>query len=133
MANNNNQNITNMADLYEPIMAFHPGETLQEKLAEMNMSVAEFAEKTSIPEIIIQSVIDCNASVSADMALAFEQETLIPADFWLNSQHHYDEYVLAKEAKSYRTRIIAWQQALNNILRNLRPIAPSGKVASILV
>jgi len=121
-----------MNDIFKPTIAFHPGRTLDEKLKEMNMSTVQFSKKTNIPEFIINNIIAGNTSVTADMALAFEKETLIPAHYWLNSQHNFDEYVLAKEAKSYHKRIVAWQKSINDFLKSLSA-TPSGKVASILV
>ena len=66
-----------------PQVRFHPGITLNEKLEEMEMSVKEFALRTSKPEKTIFAVIGGNSSVTPDMAVAFESVTKIPAHFWL--------------------------------------------------
>jgi addiction module HigA family antidote len=78
---------------FVPSVAFHPGETLSEKLKEMGMSVKEFAVKTSIPEKTILAIINGSSSITSDMAIAFEIVTRIPAHFWLNKQRSYDGYV----------------------------------------
>ena len=109
-----------MNKIFHPVVSFHPGRTLNAKLAEMNLSSADFAHRTDIPEFIIDSVIDGNTSVTADMALAFEQETKIPARFWLNTQHAYDEYVLNQQPSDYHQRILLLQKSFTN------------KVASVL-
>lgn len=91
--------------LYEPKMAFHPGDTLQEKLDEMQMSVAEFSKSTSIPTVVIEEVLKGDISVSAEMAIAFEQVTEIPATWWLQTQHTYDDYALKTGAANYKSRL----------------------------
>jgi addiction module HigA family antidote len=87
---------------FVPPVAFHPGETLSEKLKEMGMSIKEFAVRTSKPEKTIFAIINGNSSITSDMAVSFEIVTRIPAHFWLNKQRTYDEYV----ARSRREAII---------------------------
>lgn len=95
---------------YKPIKAFHPGDTLREKLEEMGMSVKEFAVRTSKPEKTINAVLNGDSSVTPDMAIAFEQVTLIPAHMWLNLQRTFDEYVARqkKEAIYKDEETIIW-------------------------
>lgn len=87
---------------FVPLVAFHPGETLSEKLKEMGMSIKEFAVRTSKPEKTIFAIINGSSSITSDMAVAFEIVTRIPAHFWLNKQRTYDEYV----ARTRREAII---------------------------
>jgi addiction module HigA family antidote len=87
---------------FVPPVAFHPGETLSEKLKEMGMSVKEFAVRTSKPEKTIFAIINGSSSITSDMAVAFEIVTRVPAHFWLNKQRSYDEYV----ARTRREAII---------------------------
>ena len=95
---------------YQPKKAMHPGKTLREKLEEMGMTPMELAQRTSISIYAITSVLDGDASVSADMALAFEHVTQIPARFWLNTQHSYDEYMLKSNPENYRVRLAQQQK-----------------------
>jgi HTH-type transcriptional regulator/antitoxin HigA len=88
---------------YIPRVSFHPGETLAEKLTEMEMSIKEFSVRTSKPEKTIYAIINDSSSITSDMAVAFESVTNIPAQFWLNKQRTYDEYV----ARNRRLQIIA--------------------------
>lgn len=83
-----------MATIEKLCVYYHPGEDLSEKLDEMNLSVSEFAQKTGLPAHIIQDVIDGKESVSADMAIAFELVTHIPAHMWIDSQRDYGNYIL---------------------------------------
>lgn len=77
---------------YIPQSVSHPGETLKEKLEEMEMSSKELAVRTGKPERIIIAVMKGESSITADMAVLFESVTKIPAHFWLNSQRAYDEF-----------------------------------------
>ena len=85
---------------FVPAVAYHPGETLAEKLTELGMSIKEFALRTSKPEKTIHAVIKGESAVTSDMAVAFESVTKIPAHFWLSKQRNYDEYMarLRREA-----------------------------------
>ncbi|MBQ8499142.1 MAG: HigA family addiction module antidote protein [Bacteroidales bacterium] len=76
---------------------YHPGCTLREKLAEMQMSVKEFAVRTTKPEKTINSVLNGTSALTPDMAIAFETVTLIPAHLWMNLQREYDEFVARKK------------------------------------
>ncbi len=113
MANNME---TKMRTAYKPIKAFHPGETLDEKLQEMQMPVTEFAAQTGVPAFVIESIIAGNMSITADMALAFEKVTLIPAHYWLNAQHSYDEYLVDQEAANYQIRLTESQKRLASLM-----------------
>ena len=88
---------------YIPQTVSHPGETLQEKLEEMNMGPKEFAVRTAKPEKTIIAIIKGESSITADMAVQFESVTKIPAHFWLNSQRAYDECV----ARNKRDEMLA--------------------------
>lgn len=87
-------------------ISFHPGEDLEEKLQEMEMSVKEFAEKSQVPEYMVQNIINGEESISADIAIAFENVTGIPAKMWIRSQHHYDDYILTHKRVSYLERLL---------------------------
>lgn len=81
-----------MGKEYKPLKAMHPGVTLREKLEEMGVVPSEFAKQTGISVSTITDVLDGNTSVTPEMAKAFAQVTKIPAHFWLNAQHSYDDY-----------------------------------------
>ncbi len=92
-------------DKFQPSVAFHPGETLKEKLGEMDMTVESFSAATDIPSYIIEDILCARTSVTADIALAFEEVTHIPARFWLNTQHSYDDYMLKNKQSSFKFRL----------------------------
>jgi len=86
----------------------HPGETLTEKLEEMNMGPKEFALRTGKPEKTIIAVMNGKSAITPDMAVQFEQVTLIPANFWMNHQRGYDEFIARVKRKKAITAAIPW-------------------------
>ena len=86
----------------------HPGETLTEKLEEMNMGPKEFALRTGKPEKTIIAVMNGKSAITPDMAVQFEQVTLIPANFWMNHQRGYDEFVARVKRKKAIAAAIPW-------------------------
>ena len=80
-------------NLYIPKNVSHPGTTLNEKLKEMGLSAKEFAGLISQPEETVNAIIKGDSSITQELAVAFENVTKIPANFWINRQHNYDECV----------------------------------------
>ncbi len=93
---------------YFPQTVSHPGETLEEKLEEMDMGPKEFAVRTGKPEKTIIAVIKGESSITADMAVQFESVTKIPAHFWMNSQRIYDEFVAREKRKEMIAQSVEW-------------------------
>jgi len=91
MVNKTNNN--NVKYIYQPSIAFHPGETLAEKLEELGMGPKEFAIRTGKPEKTITAVLHGKSNITPEMAVQFEHVLNIPAHFWLNMQRNYDEYL----------------------------------------
>lgn len=79
---------------------FHPGEDLEEKLQEIGMDVSTFSRLANLPESIVRDIMKGEASITADVAIAFEEVTQIPAYMWLRAQHDYDEYIVSQKRKS---------------------------------
>lgn len=82
---------------YNPQIAFHPGETLSEKLEELGMGPKEFSVRTGKQEKTIIAVLKGNSSITPEMAVQFEHVLKIPAHFWLNIQRNFDEYLAREE------------------------------------
>ncbi len=93
---------------YFPSVVFHPGETLAEKLEEMEMGPKEFALRTGKPEKTIIAVLNGKSSITPDMAVLFEHVTRIPANFWMNHQRGYDEYIAREKRKTVIREAVAW-------------------------
>ena len=84
---------------YFPQSLPHPGKTLAEKMEEMGMNLKEFADYTGKSEKTIRAVLDGRSAITPDLALQFENVTLIPVHFWLNSQRYYDEFTAREKYK----------------------------------
>jgi addiction module HigA family antidote len=93
---------------YFPSVVFHPGETLAEKLEEMEMGPKEFALRTGKPEKTIIAVLKGESSITPDMAVQFENATRIPAHFWMNHQRGYDEYIAREKRQTVIQEALAW-------------------------
>ncbi|MCR5454766.1 MAG: hypothetical protein K6F33_07255 [Bacteroidales bacterium] len=76
----------------EPFIYFHPGETLSEKMQEMQISEKDFAEISGISENKIKLINACKADVDEPIAIALEKATRIPTHFWLKLQVDFNIY-----------------------------------------
>jgi HTH-type transcriptional regulator / antitoxin HigA len=95
---------------YFPQTIPHPGETLAEKLEEMGMGPKEFALRTGKPEKTITAILKGESSITADMAVQFENVTRIPASFWLNYQRSYDEYMARVKRQEAIEKSVEWSK-----------------------
>ena len=77
---------------YKPETVSHPGLTLVEKLNELGMGNKEFSVRVNKPEKTITAITKGASSITAEMAVKFEDVLKIPASFWLTRQRRYDEY-----------------------------------------
>ncbi|HTN37446.1 MAG TPA: ImmA/IrrE family metallo-endopeptidase [Arachidicoccus sp.] len=93
---------------YFPQTTPHPGLTLAEKLEEMSMGPKEFALRTGKPEKTITAILKGESSITTDMAIQFENVTLIPAQFWINYQRGYDEYIAREKYQNIINEAIPW-------------------------
>lgn len=96
---------------YFPQTVTHPGATLAEKLDELKMSLKEFALRTSKPEQTIIRVINSESSITADMAVRFEDVLKIPASFWMRHQCFFDEAVARNKRKEAIAEATEWAKA----------------------
>ena len=93
---------------YFPQTSPHPGETLAEKLEEMQMGPKEFSLRTDKPEKTIIAVMNGKSSITPDMAVRFEGVTKIPAHFWMNHQRSYDEFIVREKRKVTIEEAVPW-------------------------
>ena len=93
---------------YFPQTSPHPGETLTEKLEEMQMGPKEFSLRTDKPEKTIIAVMNGKSSITPDMAVRFEGVTKIPAHFWMNHQRSYDEFIVREKRKVTIEEAVPW-------------------------
>ena len=97
-----------LTNQYSPDIVFHPASTLNEKLEEMGMSRKEFALRTGKPEKTIIAVLKEESSLTPEMAVLFENVTQIPAQFWINKQARYNEYIARKKHQEAIAEASVW-------------------------
>lgn len=97
-----------LTNQYSPDIVFHPATTLNEKLEEMGMSKKEFALRTGKPEKTIIAVLKEESSLTPEMAILFENVTQIPAQFWINKQARYNEYIARKKHEEAIAKASEW-------------------------
>jgi plasmid maintenance system antidote protein VapI len=100
-----------LTNQYTPDVVFHPATTLNEKLEEMGMSRKEFALRTGKPEKTIIAVLKEESSLTPEMAILFENVTQIPAQFWINKQARYNEFVARKKQEQAIVNAKSWARA----------------------
>ncbi len=88
----------------------HPGEKLKERLKEMNMGIKEFAVRICRAEKTILDIVKGNSSITADMAVSFEHVTKKPAQYWLQHQRLYDEYLVRIKNLKETSSSIEWME-----------------------
>ncbi len=82
--------------IVKPVVYFHPGEMLTEKLEEMNISAAEFAAISGLNERDIKQIMSCKMDINQHTAMALEKGTSIPAHYWLRMQENFNLYMMKK-------------------------------------
>lgn len=97
-----------MAAKYEPQTVSHPGETLREKLDELQMTPKEFAVRCNKADTIISEVLNGKRSITPDMAIQFENVTKIPASFWLKRQNNFNEAKARNDRQATILAAVAW-------------------------
>ena len=96
---------------YHPDSVSHPGETLREKLEELNIGSKAFAVRTGKPEKTISLILNGESAITPDMAVLFESVLKIPAHFWMRRQSLYDESQARQKRKEVVQKAIPWAKA----------------------
>ena len=96
------------ANQYYPDSVSHPGETLREKLEELNIGSKAFAVRTGKPEKTISLILNGESAITPDMAVLFESVLKIPAHFWMRRQNLYDESQARQKRKAVIQEAIPW-------------------------
>ena len=86
---------------FQPDFAVHPGETLREKLEELNIGPREFAKQIGKPIENIFNILNGKSSITPEMAICFEKFLDIPADFWITKQTNYNKYIARNKLKGF--------------------------------
>jgi addiction module antidote protein, HigA family len=82
--------MTNKINEYKDLIAFHPGQYVEELIEEYNVTQKEFAERLGISEMKLGKLVNGEESISNDIAEKLANITNISMKTWLNLQHVYD-------------------------------------------
>ena len=83
----------------------HPGEILQDELAELNMAAAELARAIDVPPNRITQILAGKRSISADTALRLGKWFGTGPRLWLNLQQAYELDLASQELKDTLKKI----------------------------
>ena len=75
---------------YKDLIAFHPGQYVEELIEEYNVTQKEFAERLGISEMKLGKLVNGEESSSNDIAEKLANITNISMKTWLNLQNAYD-------------------------------------------
>ena len=75
---------------YKDLIAFHPGQYVEELIEEYNVTQKEFAECLGISEMELGKLVNGEESISNDIARKLAKVTNISMITWLNLQNAYD-------------------------------------------
>ncbi len=82
--------MTNKINEYKDLIAFHPGQYVEELIEDYNVTQKEFAERLGISEMKLGKLVNGEESISNDIAEKLANITNISMITWLNLQHVYD-------------------------------------------
>ena len=82
--------MTNKIVEYKDLIAFHPGQYVEELIEEYNLTQKEFAERLGVSEIKLGKLVNGEESISNDIARKLAKITNISMITWLNIQSIYD-------------------------------------------
>ena len=81
--------MANMTTEIWPDRAIHPGVNLAQELETRGMTQAELSRQMGRPSQVINEIVRCKKSVSAETALGLERVLGTPARTWMNLQSNY--------------------------------------------
>ena len=82
--------MTNKIIESKDLIAFHPGQYVEELIKEYNITQKEFAERLGISEMKLGKLVNGEESISNDIARKLAKVTNISMITWLNLQNVYD-------------------------------------------
>jgi len=75
---------------YKDLIAFHPGQYVEELIEDYNLTQKEFAERLGISEMKLYKLVNGEESISNDIARKLAKITNISIITWLKLQNAYD-------------------------------------------
>ncbi|WP_334333468.1 MULTISPECIES: HigA family addiction module antitoxin [unclassified Companilactobacillus] len=86
-------------NVYEDLIAFHPGSYVEDIVDELNITQAEFADRLGVSAKTISKIINGEDRISNDIANKLANLTGISIKTWMNLQEAYDIKFLEIENK----------------------------------
>jgi HTH-type transcriptional regulator/antitoxin HigA len=97
---------------FRPDYAVPPGETLRDRIAEMNLSQAELALRAGLSTKHVNQIMKGAAPITLETAIALERITGIPASVWNRREADYREALLRSQPRSLSGEDEQWLSSL---------------------
>lgn len=97
---------------FRPDYAIPPGETLRDRLAEMNLTQAELAARAGLSAKHVNQIMQGIAPITLETAVSLERITGVPAKVWNRREADYREALLRSKPHSLTDQEQAWLDQL---------------------
>jgi len=97
---------------FRPDYAVPPGDTLRDRLSEMNVSQAELAARAGLSTKHVNQIMQGIAPITLETAIALERITGIPASIWNRRETDYREALLRSKPRVLSPDDKAWLDSL---------------------
>lgn len=97
---------------FRPDFANPPGETLRDRIAELNVTQTELAARASISNKHINQIMQGHAPITPETAIILERITGTPASFWNRREADYREALLRITPKVLSVNDEEWLKSL---------------------
>lgn len=126
-----------LSNQYEPDRVSPPGETLLESIEALGMSQAELAERLGRPKKTVNEIIQAKAAITPETALQLEAVLGVPAEFWMNRETRYREFLARKEADRVLANEADWAKRfpVNVMVKRgwiRKPSSPADRLREVL-
>lgn len=93
---------------YEPSEVSPPGATLMETIEALGMSQAQLAERLGRPRKTVNEIIHGRAAITPETALQLESVLGVPAEFWINREARYREFLARRHEEGELASGVDW-------------------------
>jgi HTH-type transcriptional regulator / antitoxin HigA len=97
---------------FRPDYAIPPGETLRDRLAELNLTQAELAARAGLSTKHVNQIMQGIAPITLETAIALDRITGIPASIWNRREADYREALLRFRPRELTPEDHAWLNVL---------------------
>ncbi|MCU1463242.1 MAG: putative plasmid maintenance system, antidote protein, partial [Acidimicrobiales bacterium] len=97
---------------FRPDYVIPPGETLRERLAELNLSQTEVATRANLSTKHVNQIIQGGAPITLETAIVLERITGLPASYWNRREADYREGLLRSKSRVLTEDDEKWLRSL---------------------